>query len=268
MRFQVRSGPEKKVIYFISTGDTCRSPMAAVYLTRRLEEADIQGIDVRSAGVLTVTGLRASQEARQIVNSVEVDLEGHRSSQLSPEMIRRADLILGMTPYHVQRAIRISEIARKKAFLLQEYTRNDLKNIQIQDPMGCTLEVFKKRFAEIRAACDRLLTHSFVVGASVKPIAAAVSPGTSARKPSAKAAKSAASPKGSAKASKKPRTKTASAAAKKKIQSKTKKGAKKGAEKAASTARKSAKKPAKRAHAKSKTSKVKSQTKGASRRRV
>lgn len=264
MRFQVRSGPEKKVIYFISTGDTCRSPMAAAYLARRLEEADIQGIDVRSAGVLTVTGLRASQEARQIMNSVEVDLEGHRSSQLSPEMIRRADLILGMTPYHVQRAIRISEIARKKAFLLQEYTRNDLKNIQIQDPMGCTLEVFKKRFAEIRAACDRLLTHSFIAGTSVKPIAAEVGPGTSARKPSAKAAKSAASPKGSAKASKKPRTKAASAASKKKIQSKTKKGAKK----AASTARKSAKKPAKRAHAKSKTSKVKSQTKGASRRRV
>lgn len=155
-------GPRKKtIIYFISTGDTCRSPMAASYIRRLLAEAEIDAIDIRAAGVLTVTGLRASQEARQIMEAQEIDLNTHRSSQLSPEMIRRADLILGMTPYHVQKAIRINEEARGKTFLLQEYTRGG-KNVQIQDPMGCTLEVFNRRFKEIRQGCDRLMKSAFI----------------------------------------------------------------------------------------------------------
>lgn len=136
--------------------------MAAGYFRKLLDERKLKNVEVRAAGVLTVTGLRASQEARQIMESEGIELDRHRSSQLSPEMIRRADLILGMTPYHIQIAMRISEEARGKTFLLQEFSGNDLKNVQIQDPMGCTLEVFKKRFKEIRQACDRLADTDFV----------------------------------------------------------------------------------------------------------
>lgn len=143
--------------------------MAAAYLRKLLEDAKVKNVEVRSAGVLTVTGLRASQEARQIMETVSVDLSRHRSSQLSPEMIRRADLILGMTPYHVQRALRISEDARGKTFLVKEYTRSDLKNIQISDPMGATLEVFKQRFKEIKKACELLVETPFVQTGVVAP---------------------------------------------------------------------------------------------------
>jgi protein-tyrosine phosphatase len=146
--------------------------MAAGYFKKLLEDRKARNVEVRAAGVLTVTGLKASQEARQIMEGEGIDLERHRSSQLSPEMIRRADLILGMTPYHVQIAQRICEDAKGKTFLLQEFTRADLKNVQIQDPMGCTLEVFKKRFKEIRQACDRLIASDFINGHSPVPIPA------------------------------------------------------------------------------------------------
>ncbi len=182
-------GPrKKKIIYFISTGDTCRSPMAASYVRRLLAEAEIDTFDVRAAGVLTVTGLRASQEARQIMESQEINLNTHRSSQLSPEMIRRADLILGMTPYHVQKAIRISEEARGKTFLLQEYTRGGGKNVQIQDPMGCTLEVFNRRFKEIRQGCDRLMKSTFITKHAPAAAVSAISTATPKAASSAKAA--------------------------------------------------------------------------------
>lgn len=152
----------KKIVLFVSTGDTCRSPMAAGYFRRLLSERNIRGVDVRAAGVMTVTGLRASQEAQQVMEAVEVDLTRHRSSQLTPEAIRRADLILGMSPLHVQHALRESPDARGKTFLLKEFARSDLKNIQISDPMGCTLEVFKKCFKEIRQACDKLVETDYV----------------------------------------------------------------------------------------------------------
>lgn len=136
--------------------------MAAGYFRKLLAERNVRGVEVRAAGVMTVTGLRASQEAQQVMEAVEVDLSRHRSSQLTPESIRRADLILGMSPLHVQHALRESPEARGKTFLLKEFARSDLKNIQISDPMGCTLEVFKKCFKEIRQACDKLIETDYV----------------------------------------------------------------------------------------------------------
>lgn len=136
--------------------------MAAGYFRKLLAERNVKGVEVRAAGVMTVTGLRASQEAQQVMEAVDVDLSRHRSSQLTPESIRRADLILGMSPLHVQHALRESPDARGKTFLLKEFARSDLKNIQISDPMGCTLEVFKKCFKEIRQACDKLIETDYV----------------------------------------------------------------------------------------------------------
>lgn len=170
VKLSLNGSNKRKVVYFISTGDTCRSPMAAGYFRKLLEDKKVKNVEVRAAGVLTVTGLKASQEARQIMEGEGIDLERHRSSQLSPEMIKRADLILGMTPYHVQIAQRICEDAKGKTYLLQEFARADLKNTQIQDPMGCTLEVFKKRFKEIRQACDRLIDSEFINGHASHPV--------------------------------------------------------------------------------------------------
>lgn len=154
----------RKMILLLCTGNTCRSPMAAGYLRHLIQKKEITNVEVRSAGVMTVTGLRASQEAAQVMADCQIDLSRHRSSQLSPEIIRKADLILGMSPLHVQTALRMSDEARNKTFLLKEYARSDLKNIQIADPMGCTLEVFKKVFKEIRSACERLSNMEIVTG--------------------------------------------------------------------------------------------------------
>ncbi|OPZ04929.1 MAG: Low molecular weight protein-tyrosine-phosphatase YwlE [candidate division BRC1 bacterium ADurb.BinA292] len=143
--------------------------MAAGYFRRLLEERKIKDIEVRSAGVMTITGLLASQEAIQVMDGVSVDLRRHRSTQLTSELIRKADLILAMTPFHRQTAVRMDENAKDKTYLLKEFTRSDLKNVQIADPMGCTLEVFKKCFKEIRSACDKLIEHEFVTGRPAPP---------------------------------------------------------------------------------------------------
>lgn len=153
---------KKKTILLVSTGDTCRSAMAAGFLRKLFEEQEIEGIDVKAAGVMTVTGLRASQEAIQVMEPEGVDLEKHRSSQLTPDTIQKADMILGMSPLHVQHALREDPQARGKTFLLKEYTKSDLQNIQVSDPMGCTLEVFKKCFQEIRDACVKIPDTDFV----------------------------------------------------------------------------------------------------------
>lgn len=153
---------EKKVLLFIDTGDNCRCPMAAGYLQKLLDQRGIKYIEIRTAGVMTPTGLLPTPEAVQLLDEENVNIRRHRSTPLTIDMIKRADLILGMTPFHVQRAIRQAEEARGKTFLLKEYVGREGRNTQIADPMGGTLEIFKKCFSEIRASLNRLVEMEFV----------------------------------------------------------------------------------------------------------
>lgn len=161
---RVRESHVHKVLLFLSTGNTCRSPMAAGYLKRLLEERKIKNIEVRSAGVMTIAGLLATDESKLMLEPYGVTLEKHRSQPLTEDIIRRANLMLGMTPFHVQMALRLSPEARGKTFLLKEYTQTDPKNRPIPDPMGCTLEVYKRCFRQIKVACDKLIDMPFVTG--------------------------------------------------------------------------------------------------------
>jgi protein-tyrosine-phosphatase len=166
---RMRESRAKRLLLFVSTGNTCRSPMAAAYLSKLLEERKSRHIEVRSAGVMTIPGLLATDESKLMLEPYGVSLDRHRSQPLTEELIRRADLILGMTPFHVQMALRMSDAARDKTFLFKEYTGTDPKGRPIPDPMGCTLEVYKRCFRQIKQACDALVTMEFVTGKTAKP---------------------------------------------------------------------------------------------------
>lgn len=136
--------------------------MAAGYLQKLLDQRGIKYIEIKTAGVMTPTGLLPTPEAVQLLDEENVNIRRHRSTPLTVEMIKRADLILGMTPFHVQRAIRQAEEARGKTHLLKEYVGREGRNTQIADPMGGTLEIFKKCFSEIKASLNRLVEMPFI----------------------------------------------------------------------------------------------------------
>ena len=159
-----RRKKRSQLVVFISTGDTCRGPMAAGYFSKLLAERGLAHIEVRDAGIMTVPGLKATPEAIQVLDTVDVDLRRHSSRKLSNESVKRADLILGMSSFHVQSALRQSDVARSKTFLFKEYVGFTEKNVQISDPMGGTLEVYKKCFQEIKRCCDLLIEHGFITG--------------------------------------------------------------------------------------------------------
>ncbi len=160
---------DKFVILFLDTGGNCRCPMAQGFMHKLLHERNITHVEVRTAGVMTPTGLLPAQEAKQLLQEEGVDISRHRSRPLSEALIREADLILGMTPFHIQSAFRKCEEARGKTFLLREYVGAEGKNTQIADPMGGTLEIFKKCFSQIRHALHALVEKEPIKTSPFKP---------------------------------------------------------------------------------------------------
>ncbi|MEO8376801.1 MAG: hypothetical protein ABI579_03955 [Candidatus Sumerlaeota bacterium] len=147
----------KRTVVLLCTGDTCRGPMAQGYMRHALTEKGIKYVDVKTAGVMTIPGLIPTPEASQVMTNAGIDISQHRSSPLTPELIHKADIILGMTPFHVQFALRESEEAKNKTYLLKEFAESDIKNYQITDPMGMTLEVYKRVYREMKLAIDKMI---------------------------------------------------------------------------------------------------------------
>jgi protein-tyrosine-phosphatase len=90
-----------------------------------------------------------------------VDLGGHRARQLTPEIVRDADVILVMGPHHRERVDALG--GEGKTWLLTEYASGGRVERAVSDPFGGELEHYRATFAElereIQRVVDRLLAE-------------------------------------------------------------------------------------------------------------
>lgn len=87
-------------LLFVCTGNTCRSPMAALIgndMASRLGG----NVECRSAGVMAGEGMPASGGAVRAAAARGLDLSDHESAPLTADELDWADLVLGMTHGHV-----------------------------------------------------------------------------------------------------------------------------------------------------------------------
>src|SRR5262245_18808678 len=81
-------------ILLVCTANQCRSPMAEGLLRRSLAQAGVVAM-VHSAGLLP-GGVGATPDAIATVGDRGVDISGHVSRRLDADMVRDADLVIGM----------------------------------------------------------------------------------------------------------------------------------------------------------------------------
>ncbi|MGN0556614.1 MAG: low molecular weight protein arginine phosphatase [Acutalibacteraceae bacterium] len=85
-------------ILFVCTGNTCRSPMAEAIA--RLRTAEREDIAVRSAGLFVNDIDGVSAHALEAIAEIGGDLSQHLPTQLTPEIMQWADVIVPMTASH------------------------------------------------------------------------------------------------------------------------------------------------------------------------
>lgn len=145
-----------KRILFICTGNTCRSPLAEGLLRKMAEEAGLE-LEVRSAGVHAMDGGMISNHTAEILREqgAHTDII---SSSVSLDLIRWADLILTMTAGHKGTVTRQFPQALDKTFTLKEFVVAEPNgDLDISDPFGGSLEIYRETAAEIEARLRELL---------------------------------------------------------------------------------------------------------------
>jgi len=108
-------------ILILCTANTCRSPMAEALMGRALADRGLD-VAVSSAGLLydgepaTVTGV-------DTMEAWGLDLTGHRSRRVTPDLLGSADLIVAMARQHVREAVVLRPDRYPRIFTLKEIVR-------------------------------------------------------------------------------------------------------------------------------------------------
>ncbi len=107
-------------------------------------------LEVRSAGISATDGQPATQLAIEAMKPYGIDLNAHRATRLTPDLVKWADLILTMTQGHGDHLVGRVPEAALKTFTLAEYVG---ATGDVDDPLSVGTE------EAYRQCANQLRTH-------------------------------------------------------------------------------------------------------------
>jgi len=126
--------------------------MAEAVARRLLDARGLTDVAVSSAGTAAWDGAPASEGAYLVALEHGLDLSAHRARQLTTDLVAASDLVLGMSPHHVERTLALG--GQGKAHLLGEFAGRTGATAQVDDPFGGDIEEYRTTFARLEELLD------------------------------------------------------------------------------------------------------------------
>lgn len=160
-----------KMVLFVCTGGTCRSPMAAAAFRQICRQERIRGIDAMSAGLDTVNGVPVTTQAGYVLHQAGIPFAAEVGSQaLDSFLVRFADVVVTMTKTHkLQLMARFPE-GREKTSTLMSFAGSPE---DVPDPYGRSTEHYVRCLKLMEPALRKIAetygqTHEPGTGESAK----------------------------------------------------------------------------------------------------
>lgn len=153
--------PKLRTVYFVCTGNTCRSPMAETLFRGELARA---GLDARfeaaSFGLAAASGVPASRFAQDAAKERGGDLSAHRSRRAADVQLSADDIFIAMTPAHLHAL----KTLPAKSFCIGEFFPEDAFPREVPDPFGGSLDDYRAARDAIASAFPRLIRYLKTLG--------------------------------------------------------------------------------------------------------
>ena len=144
-------------VLIVCTGNTCRSPLAAVALLDELGP-DRERVEVSSAGTAAWEGQPASATTIELAAQEGFDLQPHRSRRVTPALARAADLIVVMEREHA-RAVQALGGDPERTHVISEWPDPGEPELPVSDPFGASREAYEECWRRIRRHVQRIVPN-------------------------------------------------------------------------------------------------------------
>jgi protein-tyrosine-phosphatase len=131
--------------------------MAEGILKSILITKGITDIAVSSAGIAGLDNCPASRFAVEAAKLWDVDISGHRSRPIDDEIAENSDLILALSPNHVEFIRSTYPKVKDRTFLLKGFPDKYNPNQEgVEDPIGGTMEMYNHTYIELEEIIRRI----------------------------------------------------------------------------------------------------------------
>ena len=137
--------------------------MAHKLLEKKLEDNNIKDVEVYSCGTFAEDGDTSTYSAKEVMREYGIDMSSHRATNIRNSNIQDMDLILCATNSHKYSVLQMYPTLKGKVFTMKEYvnTSPENKDLDIKDPWGCDIEIYRFCISEIEDVINKLLKKLF-----------------------------------------------------------------------------------------------------------
>ena len=141
-----------KRILIVCTGNICRSPMAEGLLRDRLRRHQLSdSVVVASRGTFALDGRAASHLAIAVLADHSIDITDHVAVTITPDEMRKSDLILVMTEEHRRSIFYLAPEVLHKVLLMSELAG---EHFDVADPYTQPREMYERTYETLQWCLD------------------------------------------------------------------------------------------------------------------